>query len=353
LITSLMLTSIALSTLPFEVSANSSYKDLTSSHWAYDQIIEYTNRGILNGYQDGTFKPNQNITRAEFMKVMVQTFEITTFGERYLKDNANHLNPSNMTDTWGHWANVDIRNGASHGIYDYILDKSLNANSLFRPDDFITREEASTMIATYLEVKDNDLNRIPYMYDNDKIVYWAKSSMEGLIEKDILHGYEDRTLRPQGLLTRAEAVKLVSKAEDVKSDSNSSTNGSVSTGKLNGNSTQAEFHEHTVNSGFVFAANGLWYFVEGGGIQDGYARYYEESLRPGYALVEYGATLNIEGKSEYVDAFKNFMSAYFTDKEVQQVYNIYLKSFDGQQYAEVGDKLITAGGGMMCVYLKK
>ncbi|MFI3211535.1 MAG: S-layer homology domain-containing protein, partial [Peptostreptococcaceae bacterium] len=110
---------VSLSSLGTEMkmSNKGSFPDVATSHWAYDYITDYAQRGILDGYQDGTFKPNQNITRAEFMKVMVQTFEITNFGERYLKDNANHLNPSNMTDTWGHWANVDIRNGASHGIY--------------------------------------------------------------------------------------------------------------------------------------------------------------------------------------------------------------------------------------------
>ncbi|MFI3210950.1 MAG: S-layer homology domain-containing protein, partial [Peptostreptococcaceae bacterium] len=203
------------------------------------------------------------------------------------------------------------------------------------------------------EVKDNDLNRIPYMYDNDKIVYWAKSSMEGLIEKDILHGYEDRTLRPQGLLTRAEAVKLVSKAEDVKSDSNSSTNGSVSTGKLNAHSTQAEFHEHCINSGLVLAGNGLWY-GSSDGMQSGYARYYEESIDDaGYAVVNYRAQLSIENKPEYIKVFKDFMSGYFTSEEVEQMYSIYLKSFNGQQHTQVGDKVVTAGGGMMSIYLKK
>ncbi len=341
LVTSLIIAGITLGNIG-EINSNSSYKDVSTSHWAYDHIVEYTNRGILNGYEDGTFKPNQNITRAEFMKVMVEAFEVDSFGDRYLTDNPNNMSPMDFTDTYGHWARQFINMGASNGIYDYILDKTLNSNKLYRPNAFITREEASTMIATYLEIKDNDLNRIPYMYDYDKIVYWAKSSMEGLIENDVLHGYEDRTLRPQGNLTRAEAVKLVSKAEDVE----------VQPKKLNAHSTQAEFREHALNSGLVASSNGQWYASPENGMQCGYAQFFPDSeVEPGYATVNYHARWNIKDMPNEVARFRAFLSGYLTESQIDELYSQYLKfDFDKTFYYDGGVE-VKVGAGCITIYL--
>lgn len=187
------------------------FSDVSENHWAKKQIQEYTNRGILGGYEDGTFKPSQNITRAEFVKVMNKAFALSEF-------NYDAMLPSeaSFNDINNHWAKSDIMIAVSNGIYDYVLNKDLNKNFNFRPNDYITREEASAMIANYLKINDSDINRLNYFTDNNKVVYWAKQGVEGLIENNILNGYEDKTIRPQGNLTRAEAVLMVQRAENVK-----------------------------------------------------------------------------------------------------------------------------------------
>ena len=71
----------------------------------------------------------------------------------------------------------------SNGVYDYVLDKSLNSKFNFRPDAEITREEASTMIATYLELKDNKINKLPYFYDYKEV--GPKLVWNLLLKKDL------------------------------------------------------------------------------------------------------------------------------------------------------------------------
>ncbi|MCL9662134.1 S-layer homology domain-containing protein [Paenibacillus hunanensis] len=52
-----------------------SFKDVNSTHWAYTSIQWGAKQEIVNGYEDHTFKPNQNVTEAEFLKMLVSTFD--------------------------------------------------------------------------------------------------------------------------------------------------------------------------------------------------------------------------------------------------------------------------------------
>lgn len=191
------------------------FSDVKQNHWAKKQIDEYVNRNILKGYEDGTFKPNQNITRAEFVKVMTNTFNIDSFNEEFISVEGTKFN-----DIKGHWAEKEIMNAVSNGVYDYVLSEDLNKNFNFRPNDAITREEASLMVANYLKITDSNLDKISKFKDNGTISYWAKSGIEGAVEKGILNGYDDKTIKPQGKLTRAEAVFIVKKVENFKNTFN-------------------------------------------------------------------------------------------------------------------------------------
>lgn len=51
------------------------YSDVTPSHWAYTAIEDLTKRGIVNGNDDGTFGPNDNITREAFVKMLVTAMD--------------------------------------------------------------------------------------------------------------------------------------------------------------------------------------------------------------------------------------------------------------------------------------
>ena len=60
--------------LIFAVQA-ASFKDLTTDHWAYKNIMDLSSEGVINGYSDGTFRPEAQVTRAEFVKLIGTTAE--------------------------------------------------------------------------------------------------------------------------------------------------------------------------------------------------------------------------------------------------------------------------------------
>ena len=109
-------------------SQTNDYTDVPADAWYNNAVSTLTNAGILDGYEDGTFKPDSNITRAEFATIAVRFFEATYDGEDLFSDIA------------GHWAQDYINEAANAGIVDGYPDGT------FRPQQLITRAEAMTMV---------------------------------------------------------------------------------------------------------------------------------------------------------------------------------------------------------------
>ena len=109
------------------------YTDVDESYWGFKEVAYLSEFGILSGYSDGTFRPNNKITRAEFVKI-AESFEALTWG----------LSPYNDVDG-GHWAFRYIVSSAAKGWISGYPDGS------FRPNSFISRAEAVTIVNKLLE----------------------------------------------------------------------------------------------------------------------------------------------------------------------------------------------------------
>ena len=136
-----------------EVSEKNAFSDVPDSFWAYDSITKLNSAGIILGYADGKFKPNNNLTRAEFATIIRR---ITN-----LKDGK-----ASFGDIATHWAKNDIAALAAAG---YINGYSGN---IFRPNATITRAEAVKIINKVVGMEVNkDENRL-FFYDLTK-EHWA------------------------------------------------------------------------------------------------------------------------------------------------------------------------------------
>ena len=109
-------------------SQTNNYSDVSEDAWYNNAVSTLSNAGIIDGYEDGTFKPDGNITRAEFATIAVRFFEATYDGGDLFSDIA------------GHWAQDYINEAANAGIVDGYPDGT------FRPQQLITRAEAMTMV---------------------------------------------------------------------------------------------------------------------------------------------------------------------------------------------------------------
>ncbi len=162
-----------------------------SGHWAEAAIRELISKNLINGYLDGTFKPNNNITRAEFIKILDGAFSLDSDAE------------SKFEDIKGHWAKEYIDDAAGLGIINGYSE------TVFAPDNNITREEMAKIMSGVLKLEEKaELS----FADKEKIAEWATEFVQEAVKAEIIKGYEDNTFRPQNNATRAEAATMILRA---------------------------------------------------------------------------------------------------------------------------------------------
>nr|WP_317333459.1 S-layer homology domain-containing protein [uncultured Romboutsia sp.] len=162
-------------------------------HWAESAIIDFVSKGYICGYSDSTFKPNNNITRAEFVTIVNNYFGLTKSSGKVYSDTKNH------------WAKSAIDIAVTNGVC-----KGVSATE-FKPNDAITREQVAVMLSNYKKLTDTNHEEIYKFKDKDKISSWAKDSVEGVVERSYMRGYSDSTFKPKNNITRAEAVSTLSR----------------------------------------------------------------------------------------------------------------------------------------------
>ncbi|KKD53031.1 MULTISPECIES: S-layer homology domain-containing protein [Paenibacillus] len=114
---------------------STTYKDVPSTYWAKDSIIALTTQHLMNGYADGTFRPEQPITRAEMAAILASW--------KQLKGTQTTASP--YTDIEKHWARDSIVALANAGWITGYNDGS------FQPNNYITRVETVTILNTILK----------------------------------------------------------------------------------------------------------------------------------------------------------------------------------------------------------
>lgn len=165
----------------------------TAGHWAEAHIREAVVKGMVRGYPDGTFRPDQPVTRAEFTVMLV--------GALQLDGDADELTFTDH-EKIGAWAKSSIALAAQAGIVTGYTDGS------FRPDDSITRVEAAMMIAKAMQLP-WEADEETHFADNDEIPQWAKGAAEAIRKLGIVNGRSENHFVPYGTTTRAEAVVML------------------------------------------------------------------------------------------------------------------------------------------------
>lgn len=180
--------------------ANANGFDDINNHWANKEIKSFIDKGYINGYpEDGTFRPENPITRAEFVKIVNKAFGYTQTTSISFNDV-----PS------GQWYYQEVEKAVKAG---YI--KGYPQDNTFRPENPITREEAAKIIATIKDKQDSNLDKLQSYSDAQIVSDWAKPYVEGVLEAKYMNGYsENNTFRPTNNITRAEAVVTLSRTQN-------------------------------------------------------------------------------------------------------------------------------------------
>ena len=173
----------------------SAFTDVGNDAWYAENVNSMTSSGLLNGYEDGSFRPESTITYAEFISVTARCVQGT-------------IQPSGT-----HWASGYMKHAYENGWYDY--DEIYEADF----DKPITRQMAVKIVDMAFKIPENEHdNNVYYQYmqsikDFDKIPGRYGYLVVRAYNNGILTGDENGNFNPFSSLTRAEACAIIMRAK--------------------------------------------------------------------------------------------------------------------------------------------
>lgn len=173
------------------------YPSDIASHWAKSNIEYVYDHSLMNGYPDGTFAPENNITRAEFATVM----------SKYMGLGENAAAANKFSDADKHWAKGYIGALYEKGIVNGTSDTS------FAPDANISRQEIAAILSRAFNLTEKSGE---VFADNDLIDEWASDFVYTAKAAGYMQGDENNNFNPQSSATRAEVATIIYRLHSVK-----------------------------------------------------------------------------------------------------------------------------------------
>ena len=168
----------------------------TYGHWAEDEILALKDMGVINGFEDRSFRPDNTVSRAEFVKMICAMLDIPPMAGSHFED----VKPEE-------WFAGYVYGAHGRGIVNGTSDTA------FSPYSPVTRQDAAVIIDRALNLASG--GEIAFA-DSGAIADYAKESVANLASAGILGGYEDNTIRPGAFLTRAETAAILCRVISLK-----------------------------------------------------------------------------------------------------------------------------------------
>lgn len=167
------------------------FTDLPESHWAYYAVNILAENFILNGYLDGTFKPEANITRGEFAKIIVSATDTLDSSA------ASSFSDVSEDDWYYYYVSSAYKEGFITGYPD----------GTFRPNDNITRADICTIVSRSIGSPTTVSGNL---FSDDAIIpSYAKIPVYALVRRGIINGMGDGAFAPTAYATRAQTAKII------------------------------------------------------------------------------------------------------------------------------------------------
>lgn len=160
-----------------------------AGHWAESQIKQLVSLGVVNGYPDGGFYPENAVTRAEFVKMICQLFDL----EESASANFNDVSS-------GDWFAPYVSAAKSAGLVNG------DAANCFNPNAAISRQDAAVMLSRLLKLEGADASAF---IDSSSISDYAAAHVGALFASGLISGMDDGSFCPLEKTTRAQASVML------------------------------------------------------------------------------------------------------------------------------------------------
>ena len=174
--------------------------DIDSVEWASEAILALADKGIVNGKEEQVFKPNDPVTREEFVKILV--------GAMNLGDASyvNHFEDVADSDWFCPWVNIAYEKEICKGI----------GNGYFGVGSQLTRQDMVVLLNNALKLKGiqlPDADTIAFE-DKDSIADYASVAVSNMVSIGAVNGVSDTAFEPMGEATRAQAATIIYRVLD-------------------------------------------------------------------------------------------------------------------------------------------
>ena len=190
----------------------SSFSDISNVQ-GREYIQKFADKGYITGYEDGTFKPNNTITRAEISQIL-SSFNINLKFEEI-----------SFSDSNGWFYNA-IKKATENGFLSGYTDGT------FKPNNKITRFEMIKITSMLIRNENYNKVNLPYL-DAEKIPNWVFNDVNNLYASKVIDFYDNNLINGNEYITRAEAVTMLSKALEYNSWDMNKVTQNVKTNKTN------------------------------------------------------------------------------------------------------------------------
>lgn len=173
--------------------AGTHFADIVN-HWSKDYVITLYEKGAVNGYTKSKFAPDNFVTRAELVKIVLSTFNIEV---------AENVDLKPFTDVYvGDWYAPYIAKAKELDIVGGFSDGS------FRPNDKITRAAAMKILLLAAEADLATSANTQISFTDVDLQSWYATYLKYMVANGIINGYSDNTFRPEANITRGELAKI-------------------------------------------------------------------------------------------------------------------------------------------------
>lgn len=175
---------------------NAPFKDMDDVDWAVPAVTALFTKGIINGKTADEFRPNDNITREEFVKLLIKTFELNVLG--------NGMNFEDVKEEDWYYAYV-------RSAYYADIVKGVS-ETMFGAGQNITRQDIAVMSCRAADVSDVKIAETTQEFifaDESDIAEYANDAVRLMQRGGIINGDENGRFNPEAYATRAEAAKII------------------------------------------------------------------------------------------------------------------------------------------------
>lgn len=177
------------------------FSDIENILWAKEHIKALYDKGIISGDGDGKFHPERNVSREEFLKMLIEALEIN-----YVSDDIIMFEDCSLDAWYYSYVKIALTNKITSGIDENNFGVGKN----------IKRQDMAVLVSKALSVKSITADETQKEFnDETNISKYALSDVKRMCTLGIINGFEDGTFAPDAYTTRAQAAVIIGRVLEI------------------------------------------------------------------------------------------------------------------------------------------